>query len=134
MTMDQTLERISQIVQQLPSTTLTKGEYNDRPAIYAGDEPIFLVRTTGETGQLFADALVEILPLLGELAGVQRIETKPVIQKSGVSAETEAQVRGAIASAVALQPEMKAKSELFSKLLFSAIAPYLAGAAPDVES
>jgi len=132
--MDNALKRISEILQQLPTASVTQGEYNDRPAIYAGDEPIFLVRTTGESGPLYAGAVAEVFTLIAQLVGEQPADNPTAKKKAMLNAETEAKVLEAIVSTVSMQPEFKAKADLFSKLLLSAITPYLSGVAPVMES
>jgi hypothetical protein len=130
--MTPSIELIRESLKQLPTTSLSFGEFKEgKPAIFAGDEPIFLTRNAG-VGQAYAEMIVAVFPLLPQLlqatnespAVFAAQACEPTVMESGL----EAQVRSQIESIVTLQPGMKDKAALFSKLVFSAVAPFLSGA------
>lgn len=118
-------------VTTLPTCSLTIGEYMNKPAVKAGDEPVFLIRSA-PIGKLYSEAIVALLPLMNQavqtlMEGGQQPVGDALGDKGGA---VEDRVRGAIEATVSMQPELKGRAGLFSKMLFSAIARYLSTSAP----
>lgn len=137
--MSVSVETILAALRQLPTTKLTHGEYADgKMALFADGEAVFRTRSFG-IGQAYTDVVVAVFPLLETLlsggdvaasagAGAVLQREQPCIESS-----VETRVRAQIEAIVSIQPGMKEKASLFSKLVFSAVAPYLEGASGECD-
>lgn len=118
-------------IDTLPTCALSIGEYMNKAAVMAGDEPVFLIRSA-PIGTLYSEAIVQLLPLMSSAANALSApaSSEPGTTHSPAEGSMEARVRSAIEGVASMQPELKGRAPLFSKMLFSAVQPYLATAVP----
>lgn len=109
-------------IDALPTCALSIGEYMNKAAVMAGDEPVFLIRSA-PIGTLYSEAIVQLLPLMSSAANALSApaSSEPGATNSPTDGSMEARVRSAIEGVASMQPELKGRAPLFSKMLFSAV-------------
>lgn len=132
-------QKILELLESVPTLQLTHGELDaDRPVIIADEEPIFRVRTS-PVGRAYANLIVEVIPQLRTLLGAPDGDNKALdvtasapspnqSSQADATPANEAEVRRRIESVLSLQPELKSKLQVMSKLVFAAVSTFLVGA------
>ena len=122
-----TLQALRAKLDLLPSVDFRHGELDvDKPVILAGEEAIFRCRTN-ELGRVYAEFVVEAMPLVVEMLGKDGVEpglTAPV-QTVEPGSGVEALVRSKIEVALSLQPELSERLPIWSKMVYAAVSPYI---------
>ncbi|EPJ7983245.1 hypothetical protein L4Z68_002400 [Pseudomonas aeruginosa] len=122
-----TLQALRAKLDLLPSVDFRHGELDvDKPVILAGDEAIFRCRTN-ELGKVYAEFVVEAMPLVVEVLGKDGVEPclAVPVQTAGQGSDVESLVRSKIEVALSLQPELSARLPIWSKMVYAAVSPFI---------
>lgn len=130
MTTDSFSRDLAALVKAVPTLHLTAGELEGgAPAIFAGTEPVFRCRSS-DLGHRYAALAVMAFERLAE--GFE----KPVASASSKADQSANHVDSAalhldlaqrVSAVLSLQPEFASKVPLWTKLVVSAVSPFMAG-------